>query len=80
MNKLDHVVTNNFKKNKYQNNEANNNEPTFDTNSFNLSSGTSYPVPVLNLSLLGRKKHKAMAVAGITCLWDSRYTDSIIKR
>ena len=51
MNKLDHVVTNNLKKNKDQLNEATINEPTFDTNIFNLSSGTSDPLPVVTAYL-----------------------------
>ena len=48
-NKPDLVVTNNLQTIKYQLNEAINNEPTFDTNSFNLSSGTSNPLPVVTV-------------------------------
>ena len=73
-NKLDCIVTNNLKKNKDKINEAINNEPTFDTNRSNLSSGTSDPLPVLTVSLQGRKKHRATTVAGITGLWDSGAT------
>ena len=51
MNKLDHVVTNNLKKNKYQLNESINNDPTFDSNIFNLSSGNSKPLPVVTVYL-----------------------------
>ena len=40
INRLDHVVTDNIKTNKDQHNEAIYNELTFDTNGFNLSSGT----------------------------------------
>ena len=73
-------MTNNLNNNKDQINESINSEPTFDTSNFNLSSGTSDPLPVVNVSIRGRKKHRAMTVAGLTCLWDSRDTDSIINR
>ena len=51
MNILDNVVTDNLNKNKGKINEAINNEPTFGTSSFNLSSGTSDPLPVVTVSL-----------------------------
>ena len=79
MNRLDHVVTYNLKNYKYQSNEAIHSEPKFDTSSFNLSSGTSYPLPVVTVSLRVVKKHRATTVAGITCLWDSGATNSMIK-
>ena len=80
MNKLDHVVTNNPKTTKYQLNEAIKNEPTFDTNSLNLFSGTSNPLPLVTVSLLGGRKHIATTVAGLTCLWDKSATNIMIKR
>ena len=78
MNKLDHAVNNNIKTNKDQLNDAIYNELTFDTNSFNSSSGTSEPLPVVNVTLRVCKKHRATIDAGITCLWDSRATNSMI--
>ena len=80
MNKLYHIVTNNLKTTKDKLNKAIKNEPAFDTDSFNLSSGTRNPLPIVNVSLRGGKKHRAMAVAGLKCLWDSGATDITIKR
>ena len=80
MNILDQVVTNNRKTNKDQLNEVTKNETTFDTNSFNLSSCNIYPLPVVTVYLRGGKKHRATAVAGLTCLWDSRATNTMINR
>ena len=80
MNKLYHVVTNNLKTTKYQLIEAINNKPTFDNNSFNLSSGTRNPLPVVIVSLQGGKKHRPMTIDGIKCLWDSGATNSMIKK
>ena len=51
MNKLDHIVTKNLKTTKYQLNEAIDNELAFDTNGFNLYSGTSNPLTVVTVSL-----------------------------
>ena len=65
MNKLDHVVTTNLNKNKYQSNKAINNDPMFDTDSINLSSGISDYLSVVNVSLQGGNKHRAMSVSGI---------------
>ena len=65
INRLDHSVTDNIKTNKYQRNDANENDPKFDS-SFNLSSGTKDPLPVLTVSLQGGKKHISMTVAGLT--------------
>ena len=79
MNSLDHVVTNNLNNYKYQSNEAINSDPMFDTSDFNLSSGTSNPLPVLTASLRGGKNHRATTVAGITCLWDIGDTNRMIK-
>ena len=80
MNKLDHVVTSNLNTNKDQSNESINNETMFDTNSFNLSRGTSNPLPVVTISLQVGKKHVSENVAGLTCLWDRRATNSMINR
>ena len=79
INKLDHAVTENLKNYKDQSNEAINSETTFDNSSFNLSSGTSDPLPVVTVSLWWGKKHRATIVASIKCLWDSGATDSMIK-
>ena len=80
MNILDQIMTSNLKKNRDQDNEAINNEPTFDTSKFKLSSGTSNPLTLVTVSLGVGKKHRAMNVAGITCLRDSGATSSMIKR
>ena len=80
MNKLYHVVKKNLKTNKYKINEAINNERTFDTNSFNLSRGNRNPLPVVTLYLQGGKKNRATTVAGLTCLCNRGYTNSMIKR
>ena len=71
MNRLNHVVIDNLNNYKYQSNKDINSEPTFDNSSSNLSRGTSNPLPVVTVSLLGGKKHRATTVAGITCLLDS---------
>ena len=73
-------MTNNIKYYNNQYNDAIDNYPTLDNSSFNLSSGTRYPLPVLTVSLQGGKKHRATVVANITCLWDSGATNSMIKR
>ena len=80
MNKLDNVVTSNLKTNKDQSNESINNETMFDTNSFNLSSGTSNPLPVVTVSFQVGKKHVSENVAGLTWLWDNRATNIMINR
>ena len=72
-------MTNNIKTNKYRHNDAINNDSTFDTNIFNLSIGNKYTLPVVPVSLQGVKEHRARTVAGLTFLWDSRATDSMIK-
>ena len=71
-------MSENIKTNKDQLNDAIYNEPMFDTNSFNSSSGTRDPLPVVTVTLQGGKKHIAMNVSGIIFLWDSRATDSMI--
>ena len=79
MNKLYHAVTDNLKNYNDQSNEAINSEPKFDNSSFNLSSVTCYPLSVVTVSLQGEKKHRETVVASLTCLWDSGYTNSMIK-
>ena len=79
MNKLDHVVANNLKTTKDQLNKAINNEPKIDTNSFNLSRGTSDSLLVVTVSLKGGKKHISTTFAGPTCVWDSGATDIMVK-
>ena len=75
MNRLDHVVKNNTNTNKDQLNDAICNQLTFDTKSFNSSSGTRDTLPVVTITLQGGKKHRAMTVAGLTCFWDSGATE-----
>ena len=58
INKLDQVVTNNIRDYNDQYNDAIDNEPTLDNSSFNLSSGTRDPLPVVTVSLRGGKKHR----------------------
>ena len=77
---MDHVVKNNINTIKDQLNEAIYNEPTYDTSSFNSSSGTIDPLPVVTVTLRGGKKYRATTVAGITCMGYIRATDSMIKR
>ena len=76
---MDNVVTDTIKTNKDQHNDAIYNEPTFDTKFFNLYSGTKEPIQVVTVSLQGCNKHRAKTVSGITCLWDSRDTNRMIK-
>ena len=78
MKKLDHVVTNNIK-NKNQCDDTIEYEPIFD-NKFGLSSVTKDPLPVVTVSLKVVNKHRANIISGLTYLWDSRATDSLIKR
>ena len=51
---MDNIANDNIKDYKDQNNKAIENEPKFDS-SFNLSSGTKEPPPVVTVSLLGGK-------------------------
>ena len=48
--------------------------------SFNLSSGTINPLPVVAVSLRGGNKHRATVVSGLTLFWDSGATNITIKR
>ena len=65
INKLDHLLTKNIKDYNDQNNEAIDNEPKLDNSSFNLSSSSRDPLPVVTVSLQGGKKHVATTVAGL---------------
>ena len=73
-------MTDNLNNYNDQSNETINSEPTFDHSSFNLSSGTSESLPVVTVSLQGGKINRETIVAGLTCLWDIRATESMIKR
>ena len=57
-------MNNNTKTNKDRRDDAIGNDPKFDS-SFNLSSGTKDPLPVVTVSLQGGKKYVAMDVSGI---------------
>ena len=78
MNKLDHVMNKNIK-NKNQCNDATKYEPKFD-NIFSLSSGTKDPLSVVTVRLQGSKNHRGDIMDGLTCLWDSGYNYSMLKR
>ena len=80
INKLDHVVTENLKNYQDHSNEAINSDPTFDKSSFNLSSGTNNPLPVVNVYLQGVNTHIETTFYGLTCLWESGATNIMIKR
>ena len=80
MNKLDNVVTNKINTNKNKLNDAIYNETTFYTSSFNLSSGTRDPSPVVTVTLLGGKKQRATIVAGIIFLWYNGATEITIEQ
>ena len=80
MKRSDHIVTYNLKKYKYHSNEDINSEPAFDTSGFNLSIGTSDPLPVVTVYLRGGKKYRSKNVAGLTRLWYSGVTNIMIKR
>ena len=77
---MDHVVTDNIETKKYQPNKSIKNEPTFHTSTFNSYSETRYPLTVVTVTLRGDKKNVATTVDGLTCLWDSGATDSMINR
>ena len=79
INYLDHVVTDNIKKNKNQHNDAIEYEPRFD-NKFSLYNRTKDPLPVVTVRIRGVKKQRERIIAGLPCLWDSRATNSMIKR
>ena len=76
---MDYVVPNNIKTNNNQRNEAIKNYPKFD-NIFSLSIGIKYSLPVVNVNLRGGKKQRENIISGLTCLWDSGATYSMIKR
>ena len=73
-------MTNNLNINKYQINESIKNEPPFDANIFNSHSSTSDPLTVVPVSLRGGEKRISTTVAGLSCLWDSRTTNIMMKR
>ena len=79
MNRLDHVVPDNLKNYKYQSNEAIRSHLEFDTSGFNLSSGTSEPLPLVTVYLQLGKENIATTVAGLASLWKIGATDSMIK-
>ena len=76
---MDHVVTDKLNNYKDHINESINSDPKFDAGSFNLSSGTSNPLPVLTVSLLRGKKSRETTVAGLTFLWYSGDINSMLK-
>ena len=67
----------NIKKNKIQRDDSIEREEKFD-NKFSLSSRTKYPLLVVTVSLRGGKKEKATMISGLTCLWYSGDTNSMI--
>ena len=79
MNRLDHVVTESLNNYKDQSNESINSQTTFDTINSNLSSGTSDPLSLVTVFIQRGKKHRATNISGLTCLWDSGDTNSMIK-
>ena len=72
-------MTDNINTNKCQLNDTIYNDTAFDNNSFNLSICNRDPLPVVTVTLLVSKKHRATTVGGITCVWDSGATDNMIK-
>ena len=78
MNKLDHVVTDNIKTSKDKHDEAIYNESTFGIIIFNSSRDTRDLLPVVTVTLLGGKKHRATNVASLKCLYDSGSTNIMI--
>ena len=77
MKTLDRTVTNNIK-NKDHHNDAIEYEPKFDSQ-FILSKGTKDPLLVVTVSLRGGKKQRENIIYGLTCLWGTRGTGSMIK-
>ena len=67
-----------MKINKNQRNDVIENEPKFD-NTFNLSRGTKDPLLVVNFILWEGNKQRSSTVTGLTCLWGSGATNSMIK-
>ena len=70
----------NLKNYKDQSNEAIKSDPKFDNSGFDLSIITINPLPVVNVSLIGGKKHRETTVAGLICLWDRGATNRTTKR
>ena len=78
INGLYYVVTNNIK-NKYQCNNAIDYETKFG-NKLSLSSGSNRDnMKIVTVSLRGVNKNRANIIASLTCLYDSRLTDRIIR-
>ena len=75
---LDHIVTDNTRKNKNHHRDAIENDPNFDSK-FSLYRGIKDPLPVVNASLRGGKKQMEMMISVSTCLWGSGATNSMIK-
>ena len=42
--------------------------------------GLQTPLPVVTVNLPGGKKQTSAIIVGLACLWDIRYTNSMIKR
>ena len=79
MNTLDHVVTNNIKI-KDQCNDSIAYDPNFG-NKFGLSSNSNMDtLPLVTVTLRGGNKNRVDRISGLTCLWYSGATDSIIKK
>ena len=70
INRSDHLVTDNIKDYNDQYNDAIDNEPTLDNSSFNIYSGTIYPLPIVTVSLRRGKKHRATVVE--RKIWSNR--------
>ena len=68
-----------MKKNKNQHNDAIEHELKFD-HTFSLYEGNKELLQVVAISLRGGKKQREMMIYGLTCLWDSGATDSMIDR
>ena len=71
-------MNDNIKKNNNQHNDDIENDPKFD-NQCILPSRTKDPLPVVTVRLIGGKKHRAIMVSILTCLWYSGANNSIIK-
>ena len=71
-------MTDSIKKNENQCNDAIENETKFD-NTFILYIRTKDPLLVVTVSLRVGKKKISMMVDGLTCLWNSGATESMIK-
>ena len=78
-NRLDHVVSSNVK---YYNklNDVVANELKFDINPSLADIPVKEPQPLVTIILIGGKKSRNTLLYGLTCLWHSRDSGSIIKR